>query len=410
MAWCQGHPHVDIVLFTCFFNFLALGDPVDGRAALIRLSGDAACLDGSPGAYYLQRALRAAEARRWVVFLEGGGECVDEASCGERSLGDLGSSKGYKARVELTQLASRDPAENPDLWGWNHVLVKYCTGDLHLGDMPASAPKHWGWARFTGAKIVRAVLDDLSAEHDLENAEILVWTGASAGGIGSIAHLDAVAQRFPRVRVVGAPIAGYYWDNARPYEGPGSMPFVPFGADSFKEYASLWNMFLPERCALGPYKLTPWVCALADFSFSTIVSPMFVVEALIDKVQLSLHAGIDSCTNSAAELQYCVDWGATMTARLQQVASRARTNTSTAGLFSPACFMHTRFGAASPKIGSRNYVQAFGDWLLRPAAGRSSVSEDRCCDADVVAWNPTCGRAELASTVAGGAGDQLIVL
>jgi hypothetical protein len=37
-------------------------------------------------------------------------------------------------------LLSDDGGLNPDMWGWNHVLVPYCSQDLHSGQVSGPPP------------------------------------------------------------------------------------------------------------------------------------------------------------------------------------------------------------------------------------------------------------------------------
>ena len=74
--------------------------------------------------YYFRAATSAADATKWVISLEGGGECVDDASCQSRAATDLGSSAGYAEQASLYQLNSADAADNPDMATWNSVFVK----------------------------------------------------------------------------------------------------------------------------------------------------------------------------------------------------------------------------------------------------------------------------------------------
>ena len=54
------------------------------------------------------------------------------------------------------------------------------------------------------------MLDALDASHGLSDATDIVLTGESAGGIGVWPSLDALAARYTRARIVGAPIGGFY--------------------------------------------------------------------------------------------------------------------------------------------------------------------------------------------------------
>lgn len=59
-----------------------------------------------------------------------------------------------------------------------------------------------------------------------------------------------------------------------------------------QQYYSLWDAFVPERCAAGALADTPWECMMANGSYSTIESPIFFVEAQTDEVVMPLHNGL----------------------------------------------------------------------------------------------------------------------
>ena len=103
-----------------------------------------------------------------------------------------------------------DCAQNPDLCNWNHVHVPYCSQDLHGGQRTEPSQDSWG-LYFAGRYIFDAIVDDLVAKHGLGDATEIILSGDSAGGIGTWYHLDRLAQRFPKARVVGAPVAGFYF-------------------------------------------------------------------------------------------------------------------------------------------------------------------------------------------------------
>jgi hypothetical protein len=59
--------------------------------------------------------------------------------------------------------------------------------------------------------ILDAVIDELKSSANLSDATTVIWSGDSAGGIGCGGSVDHVAELLPNTRVVGAPIAGFYW-------------------------------------------------------------------------------------------------------------------------------------------------------------------------------------------------------
>ena len=60
---------------------------------------EALCNDGTPSGYYWKEAPKDA-APLWIVFLESGGWCYDQTSCGKRSV-DQTSSKKYPTLIDL---------------------------------------------------------------------------------------------------------------------------------------------------------------------------------------------------------------------------------------------------------------------------------------------------------------------
>ena len=53
----------------------------------------AACLDGSPPAYYVREASSPEDRKKFVIYFQGGGWCYTLEECMERSKTPIGSSK-----------------------------------------------------------------------------------------------------------------------------------------------------------------------------------------------------------------------------------------------------------------------------------------------------------------------------
>lgn len=88
--------------------------------------------------------------------------------------------------------------------------------DLWTGQRTSADADTFGFY-FSGHLVLESVLSELDAQ-GLTSATQIVLTGESAGGIGVWPNLDWIAERYPKARVIGVPIAGYYfW--AYPYQG-----------------------------------------------------------------------------------------------------------------------------------------------------------------------------------------------
>ena len=83
-------------------------------------------------------------------------------------------------------------------WGnANRVYVKYCSSDIWSGDAPASN-NTFGYT-FRGSRIVTAVMNGLMQNQGLGSTpgQRLLFGGCSAGAIGAMNNIEAVAAMMP---------------------------------------------------------------------------------------------------------------------------------------------------------------------------------------------------------------------
>lgn len=145
------------------------------------------CLDGTVSGYYHLLNSTSVGGRKWTISLFGGGECFDKPSCTAHLRDDLGSSNYFTPSVyfgKYAQFASAEQAVSPGFWDWHHVQVPYCSQDLHMGTRSKPAPETWG-LYFAGHLIFEAVLTELD-KLGMAQAEDILLSGASAGGIGAL--------------------------------------------------------------------------------------------------------------------------------------------------------------------------------------------------------------------------------
>ena len=214
-------------------------------------AGAGVCLDGSPPALYYVAAKSAAYNASWVVMLQGGGWCVDEASCAERSRTSLGSTAQLAAKQRslrvggiLHGLALR----NPDFHAFHRVLLHYCDGGSFTGDRDVGA------LHLRGRAVLDAQLRRLEAM-GLSDAERVLFGGFSAGGLGAAVHADAVRARLRRVRQFGVLAAsGFFWPGAgadAPSSRWSSGPFLQRLYDFHRSGGSLHPNCLMQQPAEG---------------------------------------------------------------------------------------------------------------------------------------------------------------
>jgi hypothetical protein len=188
---------------------------------------NAVCSDGTAASFYVRPYSDNDDEHRWVIHLQGGGGCTDEATCRERWCGDNGfytaalmsndwNANGLVDRPSqawVLGISSNVPSN--DFATWNHVYIPYCTSDLWLGrqhdvDLGAFSVDSDGHRLL---QAVRNMLRQLGPawtpegfgdypmpvlEDDAET-EIL-FTGTSAGGYGVVQNGDWFLDKFPSAR------------------------------------------------------------------------------------------------------------------------------------------------------------------------------------------------------------------
>jgi len=398
----------------------------------------ARCLDGTPGAYYVNMAnpmvssasmagsdgwMSAfggsgsgssdgyalgssdgyATSRTWVVMLQGGGECVNAPECAERAGTARGSSELLPDEIifdrGIQQVSRDEDGQEVPFSAANMVTIAYCSGDVYVGR--ATEPDAGGmW--HSGAHIVEAVLRELIRAYGMQNADVIVLAGRSAGAIGLIAQVDAWADFIRKklgevasssLKIVGAPFAGfhYFHDNSTLYDAEHSvdedeLTYMPWNEQSFKGYVDYWRgtESMPAAC-VDEHENAPWQCVVANTSFPYTRTPLFFTQALTDSVVMHLHDNFQvsggSFRNEQAEFAH--EWSENMRSALEMVKAHP-----TAGLFAASCYVHTDFDGIV--IDGVSHHTALANWVFKD----SSVKLMDSCD-DFMC-NPTCKKRDSA--------------
>ncbi len=355
----------------------------------------AVCNDGSPGAYVLLPGSGAA-ASRWVISLQGGSECGDQASCAARAASDpqFVSSVPYRnlppAAFQLNGIQSSSPNVNPDFYDATQVRAIYCSSDYWsgaktgTGAFNANDVSTWN---FQGHAILTAILADLKANHGLSNASEILFTGESAGGIGVYVNVNTVATLVPgTARFVAASDAGFV-NGANNFSASGSppdytVPSPPAGGVQPGTVIALWNGSGDSVCAS---KATTPAAQVGCYSGAqllgaggTITLPMLVSEAQKDTVQLTKNgipqADIDSGNFTVAESGYISYFASKMRSGL----SNTNANVS---IFSPDELLHTEANADmlfntsySFSNGTSTLRQVVGSWYKSPCTVQRDIA------------------------------------
>jgi hypothetical protein len=350
----------------------------------------ARCLDGSPGGYYMRTHNakgEAADPKKWVVFMQGGGWCSSDESCAERSAGKLGSSTGwgptYTDAYEGSQTFAMKPFDS-----YTIIYGMYCDGGSWTGNAP---PKVVGGKTiyYRGRPLLDALLDDLLAK-GLAAATDLLWSGCSAGGLTTYVHADYVASRMPSgVKTLALADAMFAVES----DSFGGKPLYP--ARMQWGYAA-WNASssINQKClkALGGSDgSTGWKCMFGATAAQYVETPLFVVNSKFDTWQQAAIIGVN-CTVAKCDAKEQTFWGAygkKMVALLDSMPPQH-------GAFVTNCPAHCQTGIASAwgkrTINGTVIGAAFGSWHAdRRGGGAGTFKFVEACDGVGPCGSDSCG-------------------
>lgn len=170
-------------------------DLVAGTWNEIRPGGDTLCARGTPYAFFVYPGT----TNKVVIDFMGGGACWTEESCGFAGALFDDSVDTLRNRTRRGFPGIYDKTKASPVKDWWHIVVPYCTGDIHWGNNVV----HYGaedagvTIRHKGAVNSRAVLDWLFA--NFRAPERLMVQGCSAGAYGAIYWTPHIAHHYPNV-------------------------------------------------------------------------------------------------------------------------------------------------------------------------------------------------------------------
>ncbi|VFQ64269.1 unnamed protein product [Cuscuta campestris] len=329
----------------------------------------AVCLDGSAPAYDWEVAQGEDNKRNWLVYLQGGGWCLNTTiyqtpdksiqNCSSRATGDLGSSKNMNASVFGRFFSAH--SNETYFYKWNRVIVRYCDGGSFAGD--ADKPDPVTNLYYRGARIFRAVIKDLMTKGLKDSSNVLL-AGGSSGGLGVMIHCDQFRRMFSaNVRVkchadsslflhVKDPVRARFFDTV-------------FGTVVGMQRP---EAALPSRCTS---KKSAKTCFFPQNLLRYVESPLFIVNPAFDSFQVAntfskdlhdrilYHKGV-----SRREMALLQDF------RRQIIGALPRASATNNGYIITSIFGHSLASGigykgpmfADPK--SKSFESAFLDWYF----------------------------------------------
>ncbi|XP_028264639.1 carboxylesterase notum2 [Parambassis ranga] len=367
------------------------------------------CNDGTAAGFYLKE-IRG--SRRWLLFLEGGWCCYSKETCDSRyqNIPRLMSSSGWPQTKRGSGILSSQAEENPHWHNANIVFIPYCSSDVWSGTGLAPTPPprpRQGREKerdrnvntntteytFMGSLIIREVIKDLIPK-GIKQAKVVMLSGTSAGGTGVLLNIERVASQLEQLgaeaQVRGLVDSGWFLESKqqRPANCPETVSCSP--EDAIKIGLRLWNGVVPDRCRQLYKRGEEWQCFFGHKLYSTLTTPLFVVQWLFDEEQLRVeNIYIGGQSMSEGQWQYIQNLGVELKTSLRGVSA----------VFAPSCLSHTvitKSNWMSFQVKGTSLPRALHCWDRSLEATRNNRTPAKGCPfhlVDTCQWpqcNPTC--------------------
>lgn len=315
------------------------------------IAREAVCNDGTPAKYYF-RAGNGQGQFAWVIHLQGGGFCFDNASCEQRrsERASFLTSRGLPANRQGDGLQSISNSRPNEFSAANHVFVHYCSSDLWSGNRAATSDT--SGRHFRGARIFEAVIEDLmnpaiTPQPNLSRAQQIVLSGSSAGGAGVMVHLDSLSNRLPSASIWGINDAGWFVDMDP------LIPSVPSPSQAASQGYAYWNGRVDASCA-SDHRGSEGLCYLGPVAYPYIRAPIFVQIAQFDGPQL-VGLGVRPPVQQE-ERAYALEFAQAVRNSLRPVGAAFSPATQTHGLLLGRQFWDLRIEGVSLQEAIANWI------------------------------------------------------
>ncbi|XP_030638538.1 carboxylesterase notum2 [Chanos chanos] len=297
------------------------------------------CNDGTAAGFYLKEFKG---SKRWLIFLEGGWCCYNKETCDSRykNIPRLMSSAAWPQTRKGSGILSSQAEENPHWYNANIVFVPYCSSDVWSGsaNKPPTKPKQAKDTvefAFMGSLIIREVIKDLTSK-GIKQAKVVMLAGTSAGGTGVLLNIEKVSSLLEQLgadaQVRGLVDSGWFLESKQQKvsDCPDSVSCSP--VDTIKKGLRLWNGVIPEKCRQQYKRGEEWQCFYGHKLYSSLNSPVFVVQWLFDEEQLRLeNIYVGGQSLSEQQWTYMQNLGRELKNSFKDVTA----------VFAPSCLSHT---------------------------------------------------------------------
>jgi hypothetical protein len=165
----------------------------------IKPGGLSKCARGEEFSFFY----RPGQSKKIVIDFIGGGACWNANTCSKKTATFVDSVDYIRKRAQqgLNGIYNHQNPDNP-IKDWNHLIIPYCTGDVHWGENDTTYTDDQGQKfiiHHRGATNTKAALNWLTQE--IHHQEKILITGCSAGSYGSIYWTPTITEIFPHAKI-----------------------------------------------------------------------------------------------------------------------------------------------------------------------------------------------------------------
>jgi len=357
------------------------------------------CLDGSQFGYYIRKAPESSPNRKkWVIYLQGGGTCVIAKDCYIRRDSNLGSTKNWQKKWNPgknggSDITSDNPKSNPNFYDFNHVYLRYCSGDCWTGTKRQSDPLGF---QFSGHNLLEATVNHLNKTAGLGQGTHVLLTGCSAGGIGTFNNADFMREKWlaPGTYFRTAPISGMFYPGpVVPYEDWIAGVNESMNSDASLYLTSWYDSALDESCVSDALasNFQPHRCVDAHHLYQYIDSRMFLIENQFDWWLMQNILGCPCNQTDIVSTRHFIEHhGQLLLDGVENTIRSTRGITKGDGGFVPSCYGHceTHCMRGGPEIDYGGKLvtlsQVLGQWFKEKKSTEASkyLVLDTCSNPD----------------------------
>jgi hypothetical protein len=346
------------------------------------IDASALCNNHSTPSFYFRPGI---SSSTWVIWLEGGGWCIDATSCSERNR--------YNVTGKLTTandgagVLSNDSNINPLLYNANTVVIHYCSSDRWSGNSSLKTakfdmnnPNTWD---FEGRRIALAAVASLK-QLGLASATQILLGGSSAGAEGMTFVANDIIPTLPTSNVLVANDSGFGIDIGQYDDSVAASPTYAFMGhpNAFETFvatgAALWSGTGDSKCLQNGG--TQVECYTSSYVLQNgyIAKPVFVDIAEMDAAQLTyelcpqLYGNCPFMRNVPSQVDYANYFSTIMISAV--IGSGTQANYSA---YSPDSTVHVMLTDPTQFTKPHNFPggpktprDAFNAWYMNPTGPR----------------------------------------